>query len=83
MAIKVGDKVQVLDTECTYSIKVGDVGTVKEILSGLVVVEFHSRSVTQWLSPYQLQPVDEVIRVDCHKPSIFKRVFMYLRGKIQ
>ena len=82
MAIKVGDKVQVLDTEGTYYIKAGDVGIVKELVGGTVWCVFGSAKVGQILLPYQLQPVDEVIRVDCHKPNIFKRVCMYLRGKI-
>ena len=82
MAIKVGDKVQVLDIESTYFIKVGDMGTVVEIIGGTVCVYFQGRHLNQYFSTYPLQPVDEVIRVDCHKPNIFKRVCMYLRGKI-
>ena len=35
-----------------------------------------------WGRVVDIEPVDEVIRVDCHKPNIFKRVCMYLRGKI-
>ena len=82
MALKVGDKVSVLDTESTYSIKVGDVGTVVDITGIFVTVQFQGRHLNQCLFHYQLQPIDEVIRVDCRKPSIFKRVCMYLRGKI-
>ena len=82
MTLKVGDKVRVLDAECTYSIKVGDVGTVVEPIHNYIRVYFTKYKVHQNFEEYQLQPVDEVIRVDCHKPNIFKRVCMYLRGKI-
>lgn len=83
MTLKVGDKVQVLDTElCRKCIKVGDAGYVVDSPIRVNRVYFPEYKIYQYFYGYQLQPVDEVIRVDCHKPSIFKRVCMYLRGKI-
>ena len=82
MTIKVGDTVSVLDTECTVWVEVGDTGTVVEPLYNYTRVYFPKYKLYQHFDDYQLQPVDEVIRVDCHKPNIFKRVFNYLRGKI-
>ena len=82
MTLKVGDKVQVLDTKGTYRVKVGDVGTVVKPIHNYIRVYFPKYKIRQHFDEYQLQPVDEVIRVDCHKPNIFKCVCMYLRGKI-
>ena len=81
MELKVGDKVSVLDTEGIWIVGVGDVGIVQEITtSGLTEVYFSKYKLVQYFDSYQLQPVSEVIKVDCHKPNVLQRIWNYLRG---
>ena len=81
MGLKVGDKVSVLDTELLYSeVRVGDVGVVTRLLGHYLEVDFPQYGYEQVIYTYQVQPVSEVIKVDCHKPNVLKRIWNYLRG---
>lgn len=81
MKLQVGDEVSVLDTEGSTVSKVGDIGTVMEITSyGLIKVYLSAHNLAQYFENYQVQPVSEVIKVDCRKPNVLKRICNYLRG---
>ena len=82
MEFKAGDKVSVLDTEGTFDIQVGDVGVVSDYQKEprWIRVYFPKYGFCQNLDAYQVQPVSEVIKVDCHKPNVLKRIWNYLRG---
>lgn len=84
MELKVGDKVSVLDTELLRGyIRVGDVGVVTDLggLGGTCLkVQFPQYDCEQYIYTYQVQPVSEVIKVNCHKPNVLQRIWNYLRG---
>ena len=80
MEFKVGDKVSVLDTKLLYDAHVGDVGIVTRVLGRYLEVDFPQCGYEQYVYPHQVQPVSEVIKVDCHKPNVLQRIWNHLRG---
>lgn len=82
MSLQVGDRVQVLNTDCISTrVQVGDVGVVVSyIMQGYTKVYFDSINLYQYFLTDQINPVTEVIKVNCRKPSVLQRIWNYLRG---
>lgn len=80
MGLKVGDKVRVVDTSMTFNIEPNTVGTVALVSEGTVCVKFPNRVGGQYVRPNHVQPVSEVIKINCHKPNVLQRICNYLRG---
>lgn len=82
MPLQIGDRVQVLNTDCVSPrVKVGDVGVVvPSTVSKYIRVYFDSIELNQYFSTDQIKPFNAVIKVDCRKPSVLQRIWNYLRG---
>ena len=82
MTLQIGDRVQVLDTDCiSPSVQVGDIGVVVPCTLGeYTKVYFDSINIHQYFRTEQIKPYTEVIKVNCRKPNVLQRIWNYLRG---
>lgn len=80
MGLKVGDKVRVVDTSLTHGIELNAIGTVALIGERVLYIKFPDWIVGQYVRHNHVELVSEVIKVNCHKPNVLKRICNYLRG---
>lgn len=87
--VYVGQLVRVVDTVPadgfnygTFSVYGERVGTVLEVdhtdWELQVCIELDGRGT--WGNVSDIEPVTEVIKVNCHKPNVLQRIWNYLRG---
>lgn len=82
MTLKIGDQVQVLNTDyISRRVQVGDVGVVVSSTHQVYTkVYFESINLYQYFNTDQIKPLNEVIKVNCRKPNVLQRIWNYLRG---
>lgn len=87
--VYVGQLVRVVDTVpaegfswSTFSVDGVREGTVLDIdkQGGMLQVCIELNGVATWGRVQDIEPVTEVIKVNCRKPNVLQRIWNYLRG---